>query len=200
MPVKESPSRISLSFAVGSFIAKYNLVARHATTSNSFKNTIGLDLRVSSRFFLYKGIFAQSDLSFTQKGGEDKIVNGFKSKTNQLEGSIVLGYEQKIKSLSFYFNLGGYYGRILSVNNKLEPLFIDGIVLEDSKWDYGLIYGGGFSIPLKKGSIGCEYRYRFSKNETKSRVNLNNTNSFFTPKNTYENVGWGVNLVYSIKI
>ena len=85
---------------------------------------IGKEVGAVSRIHLFKGFYIQPELSFLQKGGKKEfLLDDLIIKTNQLEFSMLLGFQFDIKQVSFYLNSGGFLGRVLSESTDGNPFY-----------------------------------------------------------------------------
>ena len=162
---------------------------------------IGMEVGAVSRIHLFKGFYIQPELSFLQKGGKKEfLLDGLIIKTNQLKFSMLLGYQFDIKQVSFYLNSGGFLGRVLSESTDGNPFYnFPYKRYFDNNWDYGLIFGSGFSFSVGAGKILLDFKYRYSENRFRLMEWGNSPESIAATISIY-NRAWGCTIGFCIPI
>jgi hypothetical protein len=161
----------------------------------------GMEVGAISRIHLFKGFYIQPELSFLQKGGKkDFILDKLKIKTNQLEFSMLLGYQFDIKRVSLYLNSGGFLGRVLSESTDGNPF--SNLAYKryfDNNWDYGVIFSSGFSLSVGVGKILLDFKYRYSENRFRL-IELGSSPENVATTISIYNRGWGGTIGFCIPI
>lgn len=163
---------------------------------------VGIDAGVMLNWFFRPRFYLQPELSFVQKGGVYNDINGT-NKINQLEIATLYGYAWKCEQLSVFVTTGLFLDRILNTPKNEGPYTTaypqNGV--EDNKWGWGLIHGGGAAIPVGNGWIGLEGRYRYSQIESRYVYGFSiNGERTPDPILNYKNKGWSISLTYKIGI
>ena len=161
----------------------------------------GMEVGAICRIHLFKGFNIQPEISFLQKGGKkDFILDQLIIKTNQLEFTMLLGYQLDIKRVSLYLGSGGFLGRVLSKTTDGNPFVnLPHKRYSDNNWDYGVFFSSGFSFPVGVGKILLDCKYRYSSNRFRL-IELGNSPESIAATIELYNRGWGFTIGFCIPI